>query len=221
MPPALVRKHPTTMKLYYSPGSCALTVHIALEEAGASYESQRVHFDRQEQRSPEYLRINPLGRVPVLETPRGVLTEVPAILGYIAAAFPQAALAPADAFDLARMHSFNAFVSSSVHVAYAHHARPNRYSDDEACRATIASKAVGTFLDLFAMMETRKFVGPWVMGDQYTVADPYLYVMTRWLARMKEDLGRFPGIAAHYARMSARPAVRRALQLQGLEAPAS
>jgi glutathione S-transferase len=206
------------MKFYFSPGSCALAVHIALEEAGARYEAQRVHFDRQEQRSPEYLRINPLGRVPVLETPRGILTEVPAILGYIAATFPQAALAPADAFDLARMQSFNAFLSSSVHVAYAHHSRASRWSDDEACRASMAAKAVDNFADLFGMIESHKLALPWVMGDQYTVADPYLYVMARWFERLNGNLGRFPGIAAHHARMNERPAVRRALELQGLTA---
>ncbi|ARP89158.1 glutathione S-transferase [Bordetella genomosp. 9] len=208
------------MKFYFSPGSCALAVHIALEEAGANYEAQRVHFDRDEQRSPEYLRINPLGRVPVLETPRGVLTEVPAILGYVAASYPEAALAPADAFDLARMQSFNAFLSSSVHVAYAHHSRPYRWSDDEACRASMAAKAVGNLADLFGIIERHRLAGPWVMGDQYTVADPYLYIMTRWLAKLAGGLARFPDVAAHHARMNTRPAVQRALQLQGLEAVA-
>lgn len=206
------------MKFYYSPGSCALAVHIALEEAGTAYEAHRVHFDKQEQRSPEYLRINPLGRVPVLETPRGVLTEVPAILGYIAATHPQAALAPADAYDLARMQSFNAFLSSSVHVAYAHHSRPYRWSDDEGCQASMAAKAVHTFADLLGMVQAHKLGAPWVMGDTYTVADPYLYVMARWFAKLDGGLARFPGIAAHHARMNARPAVQRTLQLQGLPA---
>lgn len=204
------------MKLYYSPGSCALAVHIALEEAGARYDAQRVDFDRQEQRSAQYLRLNPLGRVPVLETPRGLLTEVPAILAYIAAAFPEAALAPADAFDLARMHSFNAFLSSSVHVTYAHHSRPYRWSDDETCRADMASKAIATYAEQFGMIESHRLEGPWVMGEQFTVADPYLYVMARWLAELQGGLGRFPGVAAHHARMDARPAVLRALQQHGL-----
>jgi glutathione S-transferase len=214
----LTREQSSIMKFHYSPGSCALAVHIALEEAGAQYDAQRVHFDRQEQRSPEYLKINPLGRVPVLETPRGVLTEVIAILGYIAAAYPQAALAPTDAFDLARMTSFNAFLSSSVHVAYAHHTRGARWSDDQACQASMSAKAPANYADLFDMIECRKLGAPWAMGEQYTVADAYLYVMTRWLARMDIDVNRFPGIAAHHQRMNARPAVQRALQAQGLAA---
>jgi glutathione S-transferase len=204
------------MKLYYSPGSCALAVHIALEEAGAGYDVQRVDFDRQEQRSPEYLRLNPLGRVPVLETPRGVLTEVPAILGYIAATFPEAALAPADAFDLARMQAFNAFLSSSVHVTYAHYTRPYRWSDDDACRASMKTKAVVTFAEQLGMIEAHRLVGPWVMGEQYTVADPYLYVVARWFAKLHPDMAELPRVVEHRERMQARPAVLRALQLHGL-----
>jgi glutathione S-transferase len=207
------------MKLYYSPGSCALAVHIALEESGADYDAQRIDFDRQEQRSPEYLRLNPLGRVPVLETPRGVLTEVPAILAYIAATFPEAALAPADAFDHARMQSFNAFLSSTVHVTYAHYTRPYRWSDDEGCRASMKSKALDTFAKQMGMVEAQRLAGPWVMGDQYTVADPYLYVIARWFAKLHPGMAGLARVAEHHERMQARPAVLRALQKQGL-APA-
>lgn len=207
------------MKLYYSPGSCALAVHIALEESGADYDTQRIDFDRQEQRSPEYLRLNPLGRVPVLETPRGVLTEVPAILAYIAATFPEAALAPADAFDHARMQSFNAFLSSSVHVTYAHYTRPYRWSDDDACRASMKSKAVDTFAEQMGMIDAQRLAGPWVMGEQYTVADPYLYVIARWFAKVQPGMAGLARVAEHHERVQARPAVLRALQKQGL-APA-
>lgn len=201
------------MKFYYSPNSCALAVHIALEEAGAEYELVRVHFDRQEQRSAEYLAINPLGRVPVLRTGQGVLTEAPAILGYIAAKYSDARLAPADLFDLAKMNAFNAFVSSSVHVTYAHSSRPHRWSDDEGCCAGMAKKAAITYAEQFAMIEAEKLGGPWVMGDQFTVADPYLFAMTRWLKRLDIDVNNFPRIAAHLGRMNERPAVQRVLTL--------
>ena len=83
-------------KLYYAPGSCALASHIVLEEAGADYQAQRVNFQAGEQRSPEYLKINPKGRVPTLVTHEGTLTETPAILGYLAQKFPRANLAPID-----------------------------------------------------------------------------------------------------------------------------
>ena len=82
------------LTLYYAAGTCALASHLALEFAGAPYEAKRLDFKQQQQRSPEYLRINPKGRVPALVTERGVLTETPALLHYIAQSFPQAQLAP-------------------------------------------------------------------------------------------------------------------------------
>jgi glutathione S-transferase len=199
------------MKFYYSPNSCALAVHIALEEAAAEYELLRLNFDRQEQRSAGYLAINPLGRVPVLQTEKGVLTEAPAILGFIAARFPGARLAPQDPFDLAKMNAFNAFISSSVHVGYAHSTRPYRWSDDEASFAGMRQKAAVTFAEHFQMIESAKLAGPWVMGEQFTVADAYLYAMTRWLGRLKIDVNDFPKVAQHLRQMNDRPAVQRVL----------
>ena len=94
-------------KLYYAPGTCALASHIALEEAGASYTAERLDFKNSQQTSPQYLAINPKGRVPALVTERGTLTETPAILAYIAQGFPQARLMPDDAFAFAQAQSFN------------------------------------------------------------------------------------------------------------------
>jgi glutathione S-transferase len=204
------------MKLYYSPASCALSVHIALEEAGAEYEAIRVNFDKQEQRSPEYLKINPLGRVPVLQTEEGTLTEAPAILGFVAAKYPSARLAPTDPFKLAQMNSFTAFLSSSIHTSYAHRSRPYRYTDDEAAKPGLVEKGIKTFLEQMAMVESGKLAGPWVMGDQFTVADGYLFVMTRWMTKMELDTSPFPRIMDHFERVGQRAGVQRALAAQGL-----
>jgi glutathione S-transferase len=87
------------IKLYYAPHTCSLASHIALEEAGAEYSTVRIDFDKEEQRSPEYLAVNPKGRVPAMVTDRGILTETPAMLAFIAQSFPRAQLAPlADPF---------------------------------------------------------------------------------------------------------------------------
>ena len=103
-------------KLFYSPGSCALASHIALEEVGAAYTAARIDFSKSEQRSPEYLTINPKGRVPALVTDDGILTETPAILAFIAQSFPQAKLAPLDdPFAFARIQAFNSYLCSTVH----------------------------------------------------------------------------------------------------------
>src|ERR1700744_4509292 len=96
------------LKLYFAPGTCARASHIALEEAGADYTTERLDFKVNQQNSPEYLEINPKGRVPSLATDRGVLTETPAMLAYIAQSFPAAKLAPLDdPFAFAQVQAFN------------------------------------------------------------------------------------------------------------------
>src|ERR1700732_5450780 len=112
---------PKMFKLYYAAGTCALASHIALEEAGAAYTTERVDFKTNQQNGPEYLGINPKGRVPSLVTDRGILTETPAMLAFIAQSFPLAKLAPFDdAFALAQVQSFTSYLCFTVPVAHAH-----------------------------------------------------------------------------------------------------
>ena len=128
------------LKLYYGVGTCALASHIALEEAGAKYDAVRVNLAAGEQRKPEYLAVNPKGRVPALITDKGILTETPAILVFISQTFPQAKLAPLDdPFSLAQTQSFNSYLCSTVHVAHAHRTRPQRWADDETAIAAMNS----------------------------------------------------------------------------------
>src|SRR5579864_9509826 len=120
------------MKLYFAPHTCALASHIALEEAGADYSTVRINFATEEQRSPEYLAINPKARVPSLVTDRGILTETPAMLAFIAQSFPKSRLAPLDdAFAFAQVQSFNSYLCSTVHVAHAHRMRGARWATEE------------------------------------------------------------------------------------------
>ena len=106
------------LKLFWAPGTCALASHIALEEAGAQYETARLDFSKGDQRKPEYLKVNPKGRVPALITERGILTETPAILAWIAQTHPQAKLAPADPFDFAAAQAFNIYLCSKIGRAH-------------------------------------------------------------------------------------------------------
>ncbi len=199
------------LKLYTSPGSCALATHIALEEAGATFELVRVNFAANAQRSPEYLAVNPKGRVPALVTEHGILTETPALLLYVAQLFPAAGLAPTEPFALARLQSFNSYLCSTVHVAHAHGGRGARWSDDAATQAAMKAKVPGNMRDCFALIEREMFAGPWVLGERFSVADPYLFTLEGWLARDEVDIAEFPRIAAHHKAMQARPAVQRAL----------
>ncbi|SDR57185.1 glutathione S-transferase [Rhizobiales bacterium GAS113] len=205
------------MFLYYAPNACSLVVHIALEEAAATYELFRVDFANKGQRAPEFLAKNPLGRVPVLETEHGLLTEVPAILTYISLNYPDAKLGTFDPYMAARLASFQAFLSSTVHVTFAHYFRPERWADDECARKAISLKAVNTYAQNFRMIEEHWFVGPWVMGDHFTTADPYLYLMARWLSRIGLSVSSFPRIEQHLRQMSARPSVIRTLKQEELE----
>jgi glutathione S-transferase len=198
------------LKLYYSPGSCALASHIALEEAGAAYTAERVDFKSNQQISPEYLAINPKGRVPALMTDRGILTETPAILAFIAFSFPQAKLAPVDdPFAFAQAQAFNSYMCSTVHVAHAHRGRGYRWASDEASFADMKRKIPQTMGACFALIERDLLRGPWVMGETYTVCDPYLFTLAQWLEGDGVDLSSLPRVMEHRKRMSERPAVRK------------
>jgi len=162
-----------TLTLFYAPNSCALASHIALEEARADYAPRRVDFGAAEQTKPDYLAINPKARVPALQTARGILTETPAILAFIAQSFPEAALAPlSDAFAFAQLQAFNAYLCATVHVAHAHRMRGYRWADDPAAIAAMQKKVPETVGACFELIEREMFRGPWAMGKAYTIADP-------------------------------------------------
>jgi glutathione S-transferase len=203
------------LTLYYAPGTCALATHLALEYAGAPYEAVRLDFKQQQQRSLEYLRVNPKGRVPALVTDRGVLTETPALLQYVAQTWPQAKLAPLDdAFLLAQVNEFNSYLCSTVHVAHAHGARGYRWSDDAAAIETMKKKVPQTMGDAFELIETRMLRGPWVLGERFSTSDLYLFTLARWLKGDGVDVERFPKVADHLARMDAQPQVQKVLAAQ-------
>ena len=201
------------LKLYFAPGTCAMAVHIALEEAGADYEAVRLEFASHDQKQPDFLAINPKARVPALVTPQGVLTETPAILGFVAQGFPAAALAPTEPYAFARAQAFNSYLCSTVHVAHAHKGRGSRWTDDAAAVEALKQKVPQNMADCFALIERDMLAGPWVLGAAYSVCDAYLFTIARWLAGDGVDVARFPGVQAHAQRMSARPAVKRVLAL--------
>ncbi|WP_118135312.1 glutathione S-transferase family protein [Oceanicella sp. SM1341] len=199
------------MQLYYSPGACSRASHIALEETGAKFEAIRIDFTSDTQHSPEYLAINPKGRVPALVTGLGTLTETCAILPWIAQVFPEAGLAPTDPWAFAQMQSFNAYLSSTVHVAHAHGRRAARWSDDPAAQESMRAKVGANMAASFEYIETLLGDDPWVMGAQYTVADAYLFTVSAWLKSDGIDIADYPRTAAHREAMLARAAVQAVL----------
>jgi glutathione S-transferase len=200
------------LTLYTGKGTIGLACEIALEEAGAAYEAHRLNFADNEQRGDAYLAINPKSRVPSLATDRGVITETPAILGYIARTYPAAGLAPLDdAFAMAGLESLMSYLCAWVHPAAAHRHRGARWADDPAAIAELRRKAPEVFGAAMRLIDTELFRGPWALGDRYTVADPYLYVVTSWIPRDTLDMSDFPRLADHFARMGERAAVKTVL----------
>lgn len=207
------------MILYYTPHTCSLASHIALEQAGAQYQARRIDFSKHEQRSPEYLKVNPKGRVPALVTSRGTLSETPAILAFVAQSFPEARLAPLDdAFAFAEVQSFNSYLCSTVHVAHAHRMRGRRWADDPTAIEAMKRKVPQSVGECFDLVEREMLRGPWVMGSRYSVCDMYLFTLAQWLEDDGVDLRRLPRVADHRRRMSEDPVVARVIAAE-LAAP--
>lgn len=209
----------TMFTFYWAPNTCALASHIALEAAGASYQAVRVDFASQQQRSAEYLRINPKGRVPALVTERGILTETPALLQFIAQTHPGARLAPLDdAFALAHMNAFNSYLCSTVHVAHSHRMRGSRWADDPAALEAMKRKVPQSVGECFELIEREFLAGPWVLGEHYSVSDMYLFTLAQWLEADGVDPARLPKVSAHRQRMRADPVVAQVLAAEAVPA---
>lgn len=207
------------LTLYYLPGACSLVPHIVLEEAGADYRRYLVDYDGGETGRPEFRAISPLGRVPVLLTDRGPLTENPAILAYIAQSHPAAGLAPFDdPFAFARVQAFNLFMANSIHVAFRQIRFPDTHADGEAAAIALREKVPELSDRYFAVIEQGLADGrPFVHGDRFTISDAYLFVYANYLrAGDRGDPSLVPNVVAHRARIRTRPAVQRILEVEGL-----
>ena len=199
--------------LYFAKVTAALPAQIALEETGAEYESRLLEFSKKDQMSESYLKINPKARVPALITPKGILTETCAILGYVARTWPEANLAPTDPYEFGLAQAFNNYLASTVHVAHAHKFRGARWSDDAAAIESMRAKVTANMAECATLIENELFKGPWVLGNQYSICDPYLLLVAKWLPADGVNLDDFPNIKAHQQRMMARPAVAKIIKL--------
>jgi glutathione S-transferase len=202
------------LKLFYAAHTCSLATHIVLEEVGADYSTARIDFAKTQQRSPEYLKVNPKGRVPALVTDRGILTETPAMLVYVAQRFPAVGLAPIDdPFTFAEMQAFNSYLCSTLHIAHAHRMRGHRWvdADDAASIAAMQRQVPQSVTASFELIEHDMLKGPWVMGERYTICDPYLFTLAQWLEADGVDPNRIPRVIDHRRRVAERAAVRKAI----------
>jgi glutathione S-transferase len=202
------------LTLYYSPGACAMASHSALEEAGADFALEKIDLKKGEQRTPEYLAVNPAGSTPALKTDKGVITQNAAILTFVAETYPNAGLAPVDdPFEMARFNAFNGFLGSSLHPALGKVLFSHPPLQDET-----KDQAMDQALAKLDLAEQHLVEGPWVFGERWTLADDYLMVFERWARQARLlDPARYPKLNAHLDAVQSRPAVARMLKSEGLE----
>ena len=197
------------LKLHYAPGTISVAVAIALEEAGLAYEPVKVDFAAAEQTGAPYLALNPKGRVPTLVTEAGsALTETGALLDYVAARAPDAALVPADPERAAHMRGVMYYLASTMHVAHAHKMRGHRWADQQSSFDDMKAKVPQTMADCAAYIENHAFRGDYVADDRLSLADPYLFVVSGWLEGDGVDRANFPQLKAFAARMEDRASVK-------------
>jgi glutathione S-transferase len=201
------------MKLYYSPGACSLSPHIALREAGLDFTLEKTDLkSKQTVSGGDIRRDNPKGMVPVLVLDNGdVLTEGPAIVQWIADQNPDADLAPA-AGTMPRYHLMEwlNFITSELHKSYSPLFNPNAPEEYKAIARTALAER-------YAFVNDKLAGGPYLMGRQFTVADGYLFTVTNWARIVKFDLTSYPNVVAFQERVRARPKVQEAMKAEGLK----
>ena len=200
------------MKLYFSPGACSMASRLALEEAGAKFEEQLVSIPKGEQKSEAYLKINPRGKVPALAIDGTVLTENVAILTYVAKQFPAAKLLPSDPVAEARCISTMAWLSNTVHPSFTHIFRPERFAEDQTAQASVKETGRKAFWANLQELDGLLKGKEWMMGVQFTVADPYALVFYGWAKRIELPIKELANYTAWKDRMLKRPAVKRVLE---------
>jgi glutathione S-transferase len=202
------------MKLYYSPGACSLADHIALEWIGQPYEA--IRMSREDRKTPAYLKINPAGAVPALEQDGWVLTQNAAILNYLADSFPQAGLGgDGTPKGRAEVNKWLALVNSDMHPAFHPLFGSTAYLGDAAMVEKSKDAARAKLRGLFERVDAQLAGRDWVAGPR-SIADPYLYVVSRWAKAQGIDLAGLDNLARFVARMEADPAVLKVLKDEDL-----
>ena len=181
---------------YFAPGSSSMATHIALHEVGAAFEPRLLSFKSNEQQRPDYLALNPEGKVPALVIDGRVLTEVAATLYYLAKTYPQAGLWPQGGIAAeAQAVSWMSFIAATVH--------PARRAGE------------GRWREVFQLCEKRLGKDEWAVGGHYSIADIHLFrLFWRFVDALHPPASDYPGLMAHYERMMARPAVKKTIEIE-------
>lgn len=202
------------LTLFYAPGACSMAAHIVLEESGETYQPQRMDLSKGEQKSAEYLKINPLGHVPALKLDDGLpLTENTAILPYLGKRF---GMWPTDPIKEAQALSLIGFFAASVHPAHAHISRPERYTEDASAFPAIQAMGKKTFHEYLKQIDTLYAGREW-LSDKYSVLDAYAFVFYTWGVKRELPMAELKAYTARKDRMLGRPAVQRVVANEGVK----
>ncbi|WP_282022368.1 glutathione S-transferase family protein [Ruegeria faecimaris] len=196
------------MQLYYAPRTISVAVAIALEEAGLDYEAIQLDFASGEQTKSAYKQINPKGRVPALVVDGGILTETGALLEFIAAMAPKAGLVPADPIMAARMREVMYYLASTMHVNHAHKLRGARWADKKSSWKDMTAKVAQTMAASCDYICSNGLRGSFVLGEAFSLADAYLYVVCSWLEGDGVDVATYPKIVAFREAAEARASLK-------------
>ena len=209
-------------KLYYYPGNANLAPHMLLEEIGASYELALIDRTKNLHKADEYLRLNPSGRIPVLIDGDLVLFETAAICLHLVDRHPDAKMAPPIGTpDRAQFYKWLVYLTNTVQAELIIYFYPDRLTGDQPMADVVrkhAEQRIGGMLEILEA-ELERSGGPWLLGKQYTAADPYLMMLCRWTRGLAKPARSYPRLGAFLEAMSARPAVQRAFEQEGLKSP--
>ena len=200
------------MKLFFSPGACSLSSHIALREAGVPFDLEQVDLAAKKTKSgADFKAINPKGYVPTLQLDDGeVLTEAAVIAQYVADRAPEAKLAPpVGTIERMRLQESLNFIATEVHKGFSPLWKP---TTPDAYKQIVKDNLATRF----DMIEAKLATKPYFAGDAFTVADAYLFTILNWSNFLKLDMGKWPNIQAYMGRVAARPKVQEALKAEGL-----
>lgn len=196
--------------LFALTGSCSLVPHMLLRMTDAPFELRCLNRDTKEQKSPEYLSINPRGKVPALRVDDVTITENVAIQNYIADRFPQLELAPTDAVARSEWLSFLAWCSNTVHPAFRRFMRPDLLTPERQAYPSLKETGTTEFLSCLTEIDQRLSARQWIMGETFSTADAYAHVFHLWARRMEFHVDHLKNLKRHGQAMMLIPAVRAA-----------
>ena len=207
-----------TLKLFFAPGACSFVPHAMLELAGAAFEPVSVKLHKGEQRSAEYLALNPRGQVPVLVDGGEVVTQIVTILLHLDAQFPEAGILPASGMARTRALETLTWMNNTVHPTFTHVFMPQKFTDDEAAQKAIRGFAIARYRELLGEIEALAAqAAPWMAGEQPSALDAYALTLLRWGGYAGINPTDFPATWGLAQRFAALPAVARVVERERLQ----